>query len=327
MCGRVEFRPDEQRWFAGPGPAAPSRSPEAPRGDRPIVSERSAIIAAELHCRGCGYDLKALPLVGRCPECGLAVVETVTQAVDPEASALPRLRDPEGTGDGLLGLSIAYLLGAGLVIVPPALGPLALITTSASDMTWPLPLPPRAVAALVGIAALWWLWLLARAPAEEPAREAHRYVRRAVHGQLAWIVAVVLPVLAQGVGVTERVFLSPIELVAAPAAILALKGFSGVLGIVGLRSRAYRNARGGRQSIDLLIWAIVIMAACNLANAIGEWRRIGLVEHLGSTLYAAVSLLLLVGLTYLVVNCWWIRTSLRKPPPRLDELIGPAPSC
>ncbi len=47
------------------------------------------------------------------------------------------------------------------------------------------------------------------------------------------------------------------------------------------------------------------------------------IEILAGLFFGAIStLMVVIGLFYLVVNAWWIRRSLRCPPPRLDELIG-----
>jgi hypothetical protein len=45
--------------------------------------------------------------------------------------------------------------------------------------------------------------------------------------------------------------------------------------------------------------------------------------QIGTVVVWITTLMLLIGMLYLVVNTWWIRRSLRKPPPPLDELLLP----
>lgn len=277
-----------------------------------------------MHCRRCGYDLKGLAASGRCPECGLDIVETLTQIVDPAASTLPRLRDPQGTGTGLVGLVATHLVTACLVVLPHAAPGLALLLgSSGSFLTW-LPLPARVMAGLVAVTGFFWLFLLSRAPAEEPAAGAQRNLRWMAAGQLWWSTTVVVPAIAEHFGHTDRALLAPLEALSVPGAVAAFMGLRGLLMLIGLRSRAYRTARGGRQSIDALVAAIIAGAAGNLINAAGEWQRIELLSTVGATIYGVSVLLLLMGLVYLLVNCWWIRAALRKPPPKLEELLGSA---
>lgn len=274
-----------------------------------------------MHCRQCGYDLKGLPSAGQCPECGLAVLETITQLVDPQASRLPRLRDPYSTGTGLLGIAVTYMLIAGLVVMPRAIPGISRIL----GLDWSLPgwpIPPRGLAAIAGILGLVWVWLVGRAPADEPADGARRNLRWIRWGQIGWSLSALLPVLAEWAGIRERVLIAPLEAVAVPFAIAAMLGLRGLLELVGLRSRAYRTAKGGRQSIDALVGAILAGAVGNLVAAVGLWQGIEWLETLGQTLFGASAALLLLGLFYLIVNCWWIRSALRKPPPRLEELVG-----
>lgn len=286
----------------------------------PIATPSRSIVITSVHCRRCGYDLKGLPSSGRCSECGLEVIETITHLVDPEASRLPRLRDPRGVGTGLLGVAMTYLLVASIVLLPRAV-PALMELGGAQLPTLDWPIPPRVVASAVGLVGLWWLHLLLRSPAEAPVEDARRSTRWLIWGQVGWSLGVLAPMLGAWAGVHQRLPAALLETVPVPFAIAALIGLRGLLQIVGLRSRAYRNAQGGRQSIDALIGAVLTGTLGNVASAVGTWRGWVWLEIVGQTIFAVSAALLLLGLLYLIVNCWWIRSSLRKPPPRLDELL------
>ena len=70
--------------------------------DSPVMPDSLAreVLAVELKCRHCHYNLQALAVGGRCPECGLEIWQTLIREFDPELSHLPRLHNPQGVGNG-----------------------------------------------------------------------------------------------------------------------------------------------------------------------------------------------------------------------------------
>jgi hypothetical protein len=102
----------------------------------------------------------------------------------------------------------------------------------------------------------------------------------------------------------------------------ALLGLSGVLRLIGLRSREYRTARGSRQGIQAMVAALAVIAASHAARAAAlatGHPRLGL---LASTASSIATVMVVIGLFYLLVNAGWIHHSLRCPPPRLDQVLG-----
>jgi len=107
------------------------------------------------------------------------------------------------------------------------------------------------------------------------------------------------------------------------AAAIGLLGASGVFRVIGLRSREYRNAHGGRQSVQAMIAAVGGDAAGRLLVLVAEaGSGLGGLRALGTGITKVSDLMLLIGLAYLVVNAAWIRRSLRCPPPTLEEVLG-----
>ena len=67
-----------------------------------------ALISRDLHCIGCGYNLRTMRFDGRCPECGLAVERSVL--------VLPQ---PRATGEAILLAAFALAVGfVGLYVSP-----------------------------------------------------------------------------------------------------------------------------------------------------------------------------------------------------------------
>lgn len=303
-------------------------SPDSPGGhrgpERAIVqSDVQTIVLVSVHCRQCGYDLRGLSTSSQCPECGLEVSQTLLHLVDPAASRLPKLSDPRGTGDGLLGLAITILIVALLLAVP---GAARLFTALGIDPALLVRLGPgqaSLLASAISLTAMWWAWILARGPAEAPHAAAHRDLRRLFFGLGAWS----LVLAGCGLGMLESpgpIVEVELMVIPLPFAIVSLMGLRGVLELVGLRSRAYRTARSGRQSVDGLVAALLAGAVGMVIRLVGFRMGAGWVEVVGHAITLASTLLLLIGLVYLVVNCWWIRSSLRSPPPTMDELVGRA---
>jgi len=300
------------------------RHPTAPVERREGIIHHAArsIVSTSIHCQQCGYDLKGLAAATRCPECGLEVLETLTQLVDPEASRLPRLRDPRGTAIGLLGLACTHLVVCVIIVLPRVL-PLVQPNRRSVIADLEAIVHPRIVASAIAGLGLIWLWYLARGPADEPSTGARQSVRLMLAGQVGWALTAWLPALVEPIAPGDRVIPAMLESVAVPFAIMSLVGLRGVLDIVGHRSRAYRTAQGGKQGVSSLIAALASGAVANFLNGLAVHYRLEWLELVTNLLFAASTLLLVIGLGYLVVNCIWINRSLRRPPPRLDEILAP----
>ncbi|MCA9286485.1 MAG: hypothetical protein KDA22_14770 [Phycisphaerales bacterium] len=283
------------------------------------------MIVASVFCRSCGYDLRGLATTGSCPECGLEVRETLTHLVDPAASRLPKLNDPRGVGDGLLGLAVTATLVTLVLVLPSALRLLGAVGLAQSTARHIDPGTAALIASGISFVGLWWARLVARGPAESPRTVAHRDLRRMFVGLGSWT----LVLAACGLGMLEKpgpLVEAALVVLPMPFAIVGLLGLRGVLDLVGLRSRAYRTARSGRQSVDGLVAALAAGAIGLGLAVIGLRLDRGWLETVGHAVALASILLFLIGLLYLVVNCWWIRSSLRSPPPRLSDLVAPSAS-
>ncbi len=68
--------------------------------------------------------------------------------------------------------------------------------------------------------------------------------------------------------------------------------------------------------------AIVGIAAARVLHLVlGEYFGARHLEYIWSAATAIATLMVVVGLAYLVMNAWWIRRSLRCPPPGLAEIL------
>jgi hypothetical protein len=105
--------------------------------------------------------------------------------------------------------------------------------------------------------------------------------------------------------------------------VLVMLGLRGVLRVIGERSREYRTARGGRQRTLDMMAAAGGFALGETLRILAEPLHLENLRTIGSVVVWISSLMLVIGLVYLLVNAWWIRRSLRRPPPTLAELLGP----
>ncbi len=270
------------------------------------------VVAVPVHCRRCGYNLYGLRADGACPECGLAAWESILHTVDPAASRLPRLRNPAAVGDALMWLMGCVGLSAVILVLRPVLLWIdSLDQRGLSDLArWaPIELHLLAgIAALAAVRAVFWL---------APPIGAETALRRDIWllgcGLAGWGVSILAatwldlsgaPAAARGAA----------RRAGSAAAVAGLLGLGGVLTVVGMRSREYRTARGGRQSVLAMVAAIIGTAVgqgLQLLARLKGWP----VETAGTVIAAIGTLMLLIGLAYLLVNVWWIRRSVRRPPP------------
>jgi hypothetical protein len=320
------------------GPAEREGGP-AEREGGPVGREGgpAAYVRSEVLCRRCGYDLRGLGADGRCPECGLEIWVTLTHVVDPMATRLPRLRDPLGVGNALLWLAFCMWAATLLLLAQAALVWMASVLPPRLGL-WVVDVPDdlSLVAAVVVIAALWSALKFAPPRGKEPSVTVRMDV---------WVLGLSL----SGLGLLmillwhrERMWAPPFgarpgDVVAARASIhLAMAivgagvwfGLRGILWTIGQRSMLYRRAGRGRQNILPLIAAAMGIALGSGMRILGEqsgwlggWA--GGISTIGTIIAAACLVMLAIGQTYLLVNAWWVRQSLRHPPPKLEELLAP----
>lgn len=295
---------------------------------------RRATVAMSLVCRGCGYNLRGLPLDHACPECGLAVVETVRATVDPEASRLPALADARGVGDGLFWLMKVLLIGALLVTSRP----MALFLDrmiEAPDGIFVRWTPPF-MYLLAGVVFLsgWWSVRRFRTLHETfDGGVGARYMR------MMWLGLALTGLTALTTWVLE--WFLPGHLLASDANAhppgrtvarfsyclgvgLTFGGVQQVLAAIGARSRAYRTSQGGRQSIHAMLAALIVIVMGEIIRLLSDFAEYEFGELVGGLLVVSSSLMLVIGLAYLVLNAWWIRRDLRRPPPRWSEVVARA---
>ena len=307
---------------------APSNKAPGVGSPQPPPQWAMAVIDPALHCRGCGYDLRGLRADSRCPECGMEIWSTIVSTVDPMASRLPQLRNPPAVGNSLLALTVCMLAGMLLIVAPSLSRVIESWDRSGKgwsdylpDMTW-------ASATLLAVAGGWALWALAPPRGREPKGPVWIDIGRMAVGYFGWLLMGTLwSQLKLPVSTMDRIQIV-LHLAAAVFATIGLIGLRGVFRIIGQRSREYRRSQGGRQSLDLIILTIAAGFAGALAQYLGrqrwfpgEWRDGA--QMLGMVVMWVSNFMILIGLSYLVANAWWIRRALRRPPPPLDEVLAP----
>jgi hypothetical protein len=116
------------------------------------------------------------------------------------------------------------------------------------------------------------------------------------------------------------------HLAIAVAAMLGLYSVRRLLEAIGVRSREYRRAQSGRQGIRPMMVSALGVAVGSALRYLSTFDPFPeYLRGLGMIIVGVSKLMLLIGLGYLLVNAWWIRRVLRKPPPRLRDLLQPLP--
>ncbi len=288
-----------------------------------------AVVAAPVHCCGCTYDLRGLSAESRCPECGLDIYITLQRLVDPTAANMPKLADPIGVGNAMLWLTICSFTALLLLCVQTVGVWLELVHprhvgawgyAAAHDSTL--------FAATIGLLAMWSVFKF-KPPRKQPAAIAVRLD--------VWTLGIgiaIWSILTLALWQRERhwsfaavdeddvvVIRALLHILMALAGVLIWIGMRRVLRTIGIRSRAYRRAHGGRQRIRPMIAATLGIVLGSAIRLLDVYQVSEGLELLGSILIWVSMLMLLIGAGYLAINAVWIRHALRNPPPRLGDLL------
>jgi len=308
------------------------RDGASPKTDDPLVPRQWALaeVSESLNCRRCGYDLRGLRADGKCPECGMHIWATVLSTVDPAASRLPSLRNPKAVGNALLVLSAGVLLGTLLMVAPGVQSVIGVWDTGqAKAISHLVPEFNWVWAISIGVVGLWAVWTLAPPTGTEPQGAVWRDLWRIGTGLVGWLAfGSFWQHLAETGGRLSSLQHLVLHAATAGFAVYGLVGLRGVFEIIGRRSREYWRSQSGRQSLDLISVAIMVGVAASAAVAIRRWfapfvtRNDNVLMFSGVVLWMC-TLMVVIGLGYLVVNAWWIRRTLTRPPPPLDEVLMP----
>jgi len=304
-----------------------------------ILPERlaHATVVVTVKCRRCGYDVRGQRVDGRCPECGEPVYPSVVARLDPDASRLPVLRDPQRVGSGLTWIVASVLAAIILSRVRPLMLWLdSLDPTSTGRLASLVPPVFFLAAPLALLGALWGIHQLmpvgngddARRASDAAVRRDLGLMRTGIIASAIGVTVITWPGLRIGVSTSDMILLLIAQIAMTAAGILTLVGLHRILRAVGQRSRNYRRARGNRQGVNALVAAIfsvllgrmfefVTPAVPLFGAAWREWRSIG------AAIVTIGYVMLVIGLVYLLVNVLWIRRALREAPPTLDEILMP----
>jgi hypothetical protein len=285
-------------------------------------------LARSLYCRRCGYNLRGLRLGGQCPECGLDLWETVVSTVDPAASRLPRLHDPRGAGVALVWLAACLVLATLLMLARPVAHRLDETFAPLGEMVLSRFTPPwlMIIAGAITLAGLWSVWKLASRGDDDAPEEARGGLRRlavglVMIGALSILAGLMIPRLDVAPGVSRLPVQAAGHVLMVTALIIIMLGLRGVFRAVGQRSREYRTARAGRQRARDMIAAGLGLGIGELVRLVAVAAELEVMQAFGTVVVWISTLMLVIGLIYLLVNAIWICTSLRRPPPTLQELL------
>ena len=296
---------------------------EPARLDSPVLpkSLSRAVVVQELKCRQCGYNLRTLVVGGKCPECGLEIWQTIIREFDPEVSRLPRLHDPRGVGNGIFMLLVCVIALASLLLAPSLIEQLK---------AWQLLGPNRLrflatslipiAAGILAIIGLWPIWKLHPSQAREASPSTWLDICFLAIGLTGSALTIMLP---------DRLFRGAAWIDLQRIIILALCvvffwGLRGVFTMIGEHSRSYRHARGGRQGLGAMIAAVVGIASGSLLQswASGQTPPAGDLGTIGTVITWISASMLYLGLIYLLMNAWWIRSAIIRPSRTLKDLLG-----
>ena len=268
-------------------------------------------IRTRIACTKCGYDLEGLEAQAKCPECGQDIVATLAARLDPATESLARTRALTRVAWSVYLACLGSVLGCAIAVAP-------ILGVAAESMAFPAWIAPgvrgaqslapafAAAGAAVGLVGLVLVLPWERRRAVLRARAIGGV------GFACWLV----------LALQQPSFDAALAALGAVAAVVA--ALTPLLRELVPYSRVYRSARHATQTTrDLLIAAAVTLGTGVLSL---HMHRTDPAEQqvalLASVAALASAMFLLVGLLYRLANAHWALLSVRRPPPRVDDVLG-----
>lgn len=239
------------------------------------ASPHRGTVLVDLPCAQCGYDVKGLPVDGKCPECGFAIRPTVRAYVNPESGHMPTLDHPRIAGLSAAALAVLLLLSALALWTPDIINwrqlfsqGTATVTNSPPENNLPFHLT-AIVLVLLAVLATFGLALSGQFPQSRT-----RVITGLARARLVLVgIAVVMAVGAVADSVDLSMgFMRPvlplrlaqaasnwINLALGALAIMLALALRPVMEFLAQRSRRHRTGASSRQGIPALIVALSVI--------------------------------------------------------------------
>lgn len=306
----------------------PTRSADSSPGHSQTPTIIALELGGDLPCARCRYNLRGLSVRSICPECGTPVRGTILAVVDPDASELRPIHAPKLSSVLVALWGVAGLLSALAVL---ALRVVEYLGASGVDRADPgqLRMLPAAFTLLSALGALALIRPHAGIPAWQTGVAAVGVLAYLPLAWIQWRLHTALdalhptPYVASELTDPQRPFLRVCATLCIGVVILGLRP-SGRLLVS--RSLVMRTGRVDRQTLLLVLAAAGIAAAGDglhlLAHALGDSRS-DIIRLVGTLIIGAGSMLVLLGLFGVAIDCLRLRYAIVTPPLSLADVLGP----
>ena len=319
---------------ASPPPPPSRASAYSADGASVLQDDGEPIIAAtltgRLTCAACGYDLRGLSVLDRCPECGLRIATSILAVVDPRAQEFEPIRKPRRTACGLFAWSLGALGAAAcawlqrVADLPALQNNPRLLSEQGTVMLASLGVMGILVSGVGALALIRPAGRMPRMGSRFALMGCALYVPLAVayfvlHAQLD--AGLASPYFARYPD-AERVFVRSCELGLIAAIVLLLRTNARTLAI---RSAILRTGRVDRQTMYVVavtaalgvLGDVIRLLATHASGATAEALSIA-----GVSIVAIASALLTIGLAGVVIDSVRIARALLRSGRRLTSLVS-----
>ncbi len=296
-------------------------------------------LAGSLPCVFCGYELRGLSILGKCPECGTAIRATILYQVDPQADEFQPIKRRSLTAWSLVVWNAGALLAALLFwlmraddvlnntlgwgpIVASWAGPMALLAIALSG------------AAIFGLLRPTHETRLWKTTLALVAMAAYVPLLAAVRALLQHDQNVIRSPYFDGYLDPTRLKLRLIAGAGILTIVLAIRPIARDL---VRRSLALRTGRVDRQTLLAMAVVVAMGMAGDALGLIGVSMRAGqlsprqssigeLLILIATIIIVVASAVLTLGLISAIADSWRIRRAILMPSPSLRQVLGPQPS-
>jgi hypothetical protein len=282
-------------------------------------SDDGPVLDVHVPCARCEYDLIRSHVYGKCPECGLEVIATVAQHGDPDVAYLASPELPRLASNAVIAVTVVPLVVMLAQASGPALRTIDALAGRGRSLPSQVERPSWIVCAAILATAAMFLHKGLAEQANPTLRASIGSVRitRLAVGLWSWsaVLAAAFVVSLFEAGKVNSFSMIVLAVQLFPM-VFTLITLGPLLGRAGAMSRAYREARHGKQGAEVLSVTLAATCALFVAGPIIARTQSAELTMVAQALSIVLMLLSVLGLAYITANGWVIATALRTP--RID---------